>query len=134
MTLRSNIAIQYLLSWFTIDILSCFPFDLVVASALRASGTTSGTNLSIIQLVKVLRMLRIFKLLRNVNFTQIQNKLEDHFYISAGTISLTQAVLQVVFAAHLVACFWWGITAGGAIAEGPHWYEDPQVFDNLAGG
>ena len=78
-------------------------------------------------------MLRIFKLMRNIDFNYIQNKLEDDLFISAYTISLTQAILSVLFAAHLVTCFWWGVTTNGAIAEGPHWYGDPRVFDNLAG-
>ena len=118
MTHRPKIVKEYLQTWFSIDICSCFPFSLVVAAL---APTIPFKYLQIIQLVKVLRMLRIFKLLKTINFTQISNHLEDSFGLSASVLSLIRTVVLMVFGSHLVACFWWGITAGGAVSDPNHW-------------
>ena len=124
-TIRKKITQNYIQTWFIVDVLSSFPFELAVS----AGGATGGGNLSIIQLVKILRMLRILKLLKIINFTAITNNLEDRFHISASTVSLTYTLMQVIFISHLVACMWWGITSS---INGPHWYDySPQTYDVL---
>ena len=124
-TIRKKISLNYIQSWFIVDVLSSFPFELAVS----AGGASSGGNLSIIQLVKILRMLRILKLLKIINFTAITNNLEDRFHISASTVALTYTLMQVIFISHLVTCTWWGITSS---INGPHWYDYiPQTFDEL---
>ena len=81
--------------------------------------------LQIIQLVKILRMLRIFKLLKAINFTQLTNQLEDNLGLSASFLSLLRTMTLLIFGSHLVACFWWGVTANGAIDDPNHWYNMP---------
>ena len=123
--IRKKITTNYLQTWFIVDLLSSFPFELAVSAA----GSTGGGNLSIIQLIKILRMLRILKLLKIINFTAITNNLEDRFHISASTVSLTYTLMQVIFISHLVTCVWWGITSS---INGPHWYDYAfQTYDSL---
>ena len=82
------------------------------------------------QLVKTLRLLRIFKLLKVINFAQLSNILEDNFNISAATFHLLDMLFRIVFACHLVACAWWGLTAAAMV--GPHWFNYvPNTFSKL---
>ena len=115
-------------TWFGIDVASCFPFDLVITSV---DPTIPTRNLQIIQLVKILRMLRIFKILKSINFTQITNQLEDRLGLSASFLSLVRTMTILVFGSHLVACFWWGVTANGAIDDPNHWYDMKTFFSTL---
>lgn len=59
------IAIHYLKGWFTLDLLSSVPFDLIVRSALSGSGLRS------IKLLRILRLIRLLKLLRLVRLSRL---------------------------------------------------------------
>jgi len=72
-------------------------------------------------------MLRIVKLLKNLNITQIKNQLEDSFGINASTLRIITLFGMLIFISHLIACTWWGLTTNGTIDDDnhAHWYEHP---------
>lgn len=102
------IAWGYLKGWFIVDMLSTFPFDAFGA------GTGGATSL-----VKVFRLFRLFRLFRVLKFGVYLEKIEAYSGISPALFELLSLLLQLFFIAHLIACFWWGITT--AMTTNP-WY------------
>ncbi|XP_071493337.1 voltage-gated delayed rectifier potassium channel KCNH8-like [Diadema antillarum] len=85
------IAINYLRSWFFIDLLAAVPFDLLIL-------TLKLQQLDTIQLIKLARLLRLLRLL---------NKIERYSQYSA--IVLTFFMLAFALLAHWLACIWFVI-------------------------
>lgn len=98
------IAVEYLKSWFTIDIVSTIPFDTIVATA-----SSSSTNLSFTKLVKILRLLRLLKLFRVLKLGAYVERIEDASGISPAFFQLITLLVQMFFVAHWACCLWWGI-------------------------
>ena len=116
-TIRPLIAQNYLRTWFTVDLLSTVPWDLVLSAATAGESGNAGV---LVQLVKTLRLLRIFKLFKIFNVARLTNFFEDRFGVSAALFNLTDMFLRIVFVSHLVACLYWGLTSE-AMGD-PHWF------------
>lgn len=105
---RRAIATHYLKFWFWIDLVSTFPFDLVVEAF-----TTSG-NVSAIRLIRSLRLFRIFKLGRVTKFNETLQNLR----INPQIVALVVLILCIFLIAHVFACAWhfiamYKLNAGG---------------------
>ncbi len=70
---KKDIQLNYLKSWFFIDIASSFPAELF-------SGDDASQNA--LQLNKLLRLLRIFKLFRVFRIARIIKRMEDFVKVS----------------------------------------------------
>jgi hypothetical protein len=66
-----NICKNYLKSWFAIDFMSTFPFDLIIPIVLE--GISPGTLRSI----KLIRALRLFRLLKLFRVARLNRKIKD---------------------------------------------------------
>ena len=75
---RKQIAIIYLKGWFFIDVLSIFPFELLILIMVDKNSTDDFENVGgnnellrlmriskLYKLIKITRLLRLFKLMRN---------------------------------------------------------------------
>lgn len=106
------IAKQYVFSiGFYIDVVSALPLGIILA-ALRnpqthgsSGGTTASYVLRSIRILKLARLLRMFRLSQHIS------KLEDMTGISPLTLSLIKTVLKTFIIAHWMACLWWGLTS-----------------------
>jgi Ion transport protein len=90
---RTRIAIHYLQLWFWVDLLSSFPFDLIV------SAINTATDKNSLYLLALIRILRFVKLIRLNRLTAHTEKLR-YF----GIISV---FIEMLFVGHTVACFWY---------------------------
>lgn len=125
MVIPSKIYRQYLTTWFTVDLLSCLPFDDIVSAAVDYSTK----NLNLIRLLKILRLFRLAKLARMLHLTEVMDKFEHYSGISPLTFELFKIVLQILIISHFVACIWWGTST--YLTE-RSWYDDIEmVYSNL---
>ncbi|XP_033219889.1 potassium voltage-gated channel subfamily H member 8 [Belonocnema kinseyi] len=90
-----SIAVNYLKSWFLVDLVAALPFDLLYASDVY-SGEESGH--SHIHLVKLTRLLRLARLLQ---------KMDRYSQYSAMILALLMISFTLV--AHWLACIWYVI-------------------------
>ena len=100
---NKRIAKAYLKGWFTIDFITCLPLDMIVLSAMDATGESGSGDYT---LLRLLRMLRIMKLARIVRAARIFNRWQDHISISFATLSLFKFTFLTVVLAHWLACLW----------------------------
>lgn len=120
---RLLIAKRYLKSWFIIDFLSALPFELMIASSLGVSVASEG---GLSNQVKAIRLLRITRLTRltssgpkvaKVIGLGSAMKSFDNLNINPATINIIKVLMQVVFIAHLVACFWFYLTTDEVVTD-----------------
>ncbi|XP_022088679.1 potassium voltage-gated channel subfamily H member 1-like isoform X2 [Acanthaster planci] len=91
------IRMNYLKSWFIIDLLSCLPYDVI--NAFQQQNNLS----SIFSALKVVRLLRLGRVVRKL----------DH-YIEYGVAFLILLMLSYMLFAHWAACIWYSIGVSDA--------------------
>lgn len=105
-----TIAMSYLKGFLLIDLVTCFPFNLVITS----SGSSAGAGGSfdrisgLLKIPKLMRMVRIGKVLKfkeRLKGTNLgyQLRVNNRLYQFLGVI------LSTIIVMHLAACLWSGI-------------------------
>ena len=109
---RLVVTLEYLKFWFWVDVVSTVPFDELLSLALGMRST----KLQSFRLVRVFRLLRLIKLVRFVKFSRLIIHLEN-LHINPALINVMGVFVQMVFATHLSACFWFFITTKEVIGN-----------------
>lgn len=92
-----EIALQYLKSRFVIDLIASIPFDLMLGSD---DGDRLSTQLKIFSILKMIRILRFFKVISYLNTTS-SVKL---------SLKLVKLIFYLFVYLHLQACAWFFYT------------------------
>ncbi|KAI8784861.1 potassium voltage-gated channel protein eag [Biomphalaria glabrata] len=87
------IRMNYLKSWFVIDLLSCLPYDVFNAFQYVDNGIST-----LFSALKVVRLLRLGRVVRKL----------DH-YLEYGAAMLVLLILVFILFAHWFACIWYNI-------------------------
>jgi len=101
----SRIRSRYLKTWFLVDLIAAFPFDLLLI--LRAS---SGDNIIVTKLLKTLRLARVAKLVKLSKIKHLRKRMEDQllfFSINPGVRRMLETLLLVFVISHMTACTWY---------------------------
>ena len=99
----------YLRGWFTIDVISITPFDLI--SLIFKDGAVGK-----LKILRVLRLLRLMKLLRILRAGRIFQRLETQYQIDYSQLELVKFVILALMTSHWMACAF-GIVADLEDAE-----------------
>ena len=99
----------YLRGWFTIDVISITPFDLI--SLIYKDGSVGK-----LKILRVLRLLRLMKLLRILRAGRIFQRLETQYQIDYSQLELVKFVILALMTSHWMACAF-GIVADLEDAE-----------------
>ncbi len=108
---RRRVARNYLRGWFTIDLLSTFPFELF--ELWNTSSSLFHQLVRVARLLHLLRVLRFVEILRRVHEKtslrrSLNSRLPDGERIhNLGFKRLIVISALALFAAHLVACLWY---------------------------
>merc|ERR1719506_1911922 len=94
------LAKRYLKSWFTLDIVSILPFDVV------AMTTDSGGNNSGLRSIRLLRVLRLIKLVRVLRASRIIQRWQNAIEMSSSQLSLIGVLIAYIVFVHWFACLW----------------------------
>lgn len=106
-----NIALSYLGGFFTIDLVSSIPFDLIYKTNSENSGGAhaagAAKTLKASKVLKVLRILKLTKLLRMARALKVTRRLEEELDLVGRTpMKLSKIALSTLFMAHINACGW----------------------------
>ncbi|KAK3238061.1 hypothetical protein CYMTET_51902 [Cymbomonas tetramitiformis] len=88
---------KYLASWFLLDIVSIFPFDML--GIFLKSG-----SLSSFRIFRVIRLLRLAKLLRIMRAARIWQRIESSMAINYSVMELWRFMVLALLTAHWLAC------------------------------
>ncbi|XP_013186595.2 potassium voltage-gated channel subfamily H member 8 isoform X6 [Amyelois transitella] len=86
------IALNYIRTWFVVDLLAALPFDLLYASDVYSGAESTHGN---VHLVKLTRLLRLARLLQKMDR-----------YSQYSALILTLLMLSFTLLAHWLACIW----------------------------
>lgn len=96
-----KIAQHYLRTWFTIDVVSLLPYDIV--GMLVESDDVDVSQLKVVRIVRLFRLLKLFRVLRA---SRIMKRWETLVDLNYKIISLVKFALIMCFVAHWMACGW----------------------------
>ena len=99
----------YAKGWMFIDLVACFPFNLVDTSGTMAISSGSGYNglvrlMRVPRLYRLLRLSRLFKALKSSD--GCMSRLQDYFTLKNSVLRLFGFFVSVLGAVHLMACLW----------------------------
>ncbi|KAL0841956.1 hypothetical protein ABMA28_014183 [Loxostege sticticalis] len=103
------IALNYIRTWFVVDLLAALPFDLLYASDVYSGAESTHGN---VHLVKLTRLLRLARLLQKMDR-----------YSQYSALILTLLMLSFTLVAHWLACIWF------IIAEKEIEYHKNEAWD-----
>ncbi|KAK3288152.1 hypothetical protein CYMTET_4363 [Cymbomonas tetramitiformis] len=109
---QNKIAFNYSTSWFTLDLVSTIPFDVLTDD----SVTGGADGLANMQIIRLIRILRLIKLLRVMRSGRMFQRWESRFAIDYSVLSLQKFILIVLLMAHWMACAWRMVA--GKVEEG----------------
>eukprot|EP00746_Dinoflagellata_sp_MGD_P015308 gnl/MRDRNA2_/MRDRNA2_133931_c0_seq1.p1 gnl/MRDRNA2_/MRDRNA2_133931_c0~~gnl/MRDRNA2_/MRDRNA2_133931_c0_seq1.p1 ORF type:complete len:649 (+),score=77.11 gnl/MRDRNA2_/MRDRNA2_133931_c0_seq1:233-1948(+) len=101
---KEGIRRRYLRTWFTMDAISCLPFN-VVGLALE------DEDMSKLKVVRIVKLLRLLKLVRIFRATRIMKRWESRTSLSFATQGLMKFWATLLVMSHWMACQWGGIGA-----------------------
>lgn len=106
-----KIRMHYLQTWFPVDLVSVFPFDLVLWKA-------KSVNTSI-KFLRCVRLLRLIKVIRILKTSKIVSRWRDHFGITFAKQRLAKFTFVLVLSSHWMACFWGmvGLNVGADLCD-----------------
>ena len=103
----TDVAWNYINSWFVVDLVSIMPFELLEFSADNLSAAT-------LRSVKLVRLLRLLKLAKVVRASRIMRRFEANMNIKFGWIRLFKFILGLCVVGHWNACIWYMV---GSISD-----------------
>mmetsp|Transcript_126002 Transcript_126002/g.288412 ORF Transcript_126002/g.288412 Transcript_126002/m.288412 type:complete len:649 (+) Transcript_126002:3-1949(+) len=92
-----QVARAYLRGWFSIDLVSIIPFDLL------GFFVQSG-EISRLKVVRLVRLLRLLKLLRILRASRMLENFQNRVAISYSKLALVKFLILLVVTAHFMAC------------------------------
>ncbi|CAK0889591.1 unnamed protein product, partial [Prorocentrum cordatum] len=113
---HAYIARRYLSTWFMLDSVCVFPYDLI-------SLTSTDSAMSNIKAVRALRLLRLLKLTRTLKGSRMMRRLEVQMSMSYQRVSLIKFFILLLLVAHWQACAWCGLLRLVDATE-PRWVDD----------
>ena len=106
---RKQIAMQYLQTWFLIDMLSTVPFDYIAAAGNGNGDTSTVINVEL-RLTKLVRGLRLFRLAKiatmTVKISRLHKAAAHHYDINPAIAPLFKMLCFIVYSLHILCCGW----------------------------
>jgi hypothetical protein len=95
-TNQKEIKRNYLRTFFPIDVIANFPFDLIVILI----GDLSVVNVSLVLFLRLLRLLRVVRLLK------IFQQWSEKSWTNSGYLRIQKFLIIILLAIHWIACLW----------------------------
>jgi potassium voltage-gated channel Eag-related subfamily H protein 7 len=99
-TNQRKIALHYIKGWFTLDLVSVFPFEEI--------GVVLGRSMEGARLIKIVRLLRLIKLARVMRASRLFHRWETSMAINYNNLKFWFAMVVFMFGTHWIALCWVG--------------------------
>ena len=110
---RKQAAINYIKSWFFIDLVASFPCDWIINGTITETNHTGTTKIfQLARILKVARLLLVLRLLRILKLKQLVYRFEEFFFNESVSMFLAflKMFLIIFFIAHWMSCLFFGIS------------------------
>jgi CRP-like cAMP-binding protein len=111
-TAHRRIAWKYLRTWFFIDLIAVFPFELLERDSSEDSVSSSGGYKHLLRLIRLPRLYRIIRIVRLLKFArknrenELLEKLQDLFQLNTGFVRSLTFVVTLLTVVHIAGCLW----------------------------
>eukprot|EP00929_Paragymnodinium_shiwhaense_P018831 TRINITY_DN13037_c0_g1_i1.p1 TRINITY_DN13037_c0_g1~~TRINITY_DN13037_c0_g1_i1.p1 ORF type:complete len:1634 (-),score=359.10 TRINITY_DN13037_c0_g1_i1:113-5014(-) len=105
-TIPSGICRHYMQTWFFVDFVTTFPFSWII----KAFNPNSNSDSRALKLLRIARLARLLKIMRLMKVTKLLKMADSSAEISPMATRMVALVIKIFFLAHIIACFWYGIT------------------------
>ena len=106
---RKKIAINYIMSWFALDLITSLPQNLIFNT--KSSKLQKGTDLlRLMKIAKLNRLIRVFRFMKLAKFLrkfQFFDNIYEKIKINFGMSKLISFIFQMILVFHVVACLWY---------------------------
>mmetsp|Transcript_44743 Transcript_44743/g.106192 ORF Transcript_44743/g.106192 Transcript_44743/m.106192 type:complete len:1052 (+) Transcript_44743:121-3276(+) len=125
----SKVMVQYLRTWFAID-LTCVAGD-VINSVLILIGSATSNAEGLSRLLRVTKLVRFLRLLGMFRLFRVMSSFSAFMEVHVSEawrmlVKILQIALLLLWIGHLVACFWYHIGHYGPTGEiGERWIDTP---------
>jgi CRP-like cAMP-binding protein len=110
---KREIAKRYLRTWFLVDLLATFPFEIFFI------GSADSDTLFVLDILKAPRLLRIARFLKRADKLQ-----------GANSLRMLWLFMLFLFLSHATACIWWAIGKSGPVdVYSTSWIERASTSD-----
>ena len=110
---RTRVAMEYIRTWFLIDLLSTLPFDYLVSAITTGTLTNIEGNGIELRLTKLARGLRLFRLAKLITMTvkvqRLHKAANHHMDINPAVLPLFKMICFIFYALHVLGCGWYFI-------------------------
>ncbi|EQC34645.1 hypothetical protein SDRG_07966 [Saprolegnia diclina VS20] len=109
-THRLGILKHYLRGWFILDLLACFPIDIIVYSTIAGATNTKLHLLGLLKVLRLPRLLRLARFVRILRILRIPAEWKRWLLYSryAHLIRLGSLLVTFVYLIHIFNCIWGG--------------------------
>lgn len=105
---------KYARTWFLLDLLACFPFEILgnaFAEDNEEESSQGGYNnmlrlIKLPRLYRLLRVTRILKIIKQSKSSELIEKLQDLLQLNTALVRTLSFVMTVLVVLHIVGCMW----------------------------
>jgi hypothetical protein len=109
-TERKKISSHYLKTWFTIDVISIIPVDLVLEAGKNSGNENLNSYFKLARVSKLYRLLKLTRMTRMLKIlkesSQLMNYFKDILSSNVGIDRLIFFMLLIFIMCHCGACMW----------------------------
>ncbi|CBN79924.1 conserved unknown protein [Ectocarpus siliculosus] len=121
---QKQVAVAYLKGWFTVDLISTVPWDLLVLQIAVGNANAATST----RLVRMLRLVRLMRLIRLLKIPDFMEEWEENSPLGPSSVKLGRLLVIMAFSAHVNACIWYA--AGLHTAAEHNWIADYYCSDD----
>ena len=134
---HKTLAANYIKSWFFLDVLACFPFQLfgdIVTQSFPAMKSTFGNKellrlARLPRLYRLVRLLRMFKMVRLLRNNETLSTFFDLLSVHPAVLRLLKLVfVYFLYPVHIMGCIWFYVASfnndPGCWASGQNLFEE----------
>jgi len=104
---HKSISINYLKTWFTIDILAIFPFQLILDSKSDINGVIRiGRIGKLVKILRLTRIMRVFKVISKANNANLKKATGGYMKMDSHMEDLFTFLFSTLMICHIIACLW----------------------------
>jgi CRP-like cAMP-binding protein len=134
----SKCAKRYLKGWFSLDVVSLIPWDVIAyvieqqAAGKSAGADGGGGDVGNLRILRLLKILKITKLARIIKAAKVFKELATYLMLSSTTKQLVKYLFMIGLCMHWIACAWGFLPTISGAMDIPTYLDGSNATD--AGG
>jgi hypothetical protein len=117
---------RYMKGWFSLDIVSLVPWDVIAYFIEQGSNKAGGEDAGDVGKLRILRLLKILKitkLARIIKAAKVFKQLATYFMLSSTTKQLIKYLFMISLCMHWIACAWGFLPKITGAMDTPTWLD-----------